>query len=283
MHIVDLNEENIDEYIDYIAPDVAENIGRFFFRGILCFDEDDLSGGMIWEVRNTMREEKNESNIVWLRIDSDEAGEFLFDNYSDLISRDDVEVSTISLPARGASKEKESLENAGFKVVFMEGDLIKTKLSEIAELDAFKKVKPGDSIRPLKDMTQRGFNAGVRPFMDKGLYGLCQDLPYLPRSYFENDISSYSENEGQVNGLFLFHKNPSGGLAIMVMAAIGNDYGKILPQMIKHSITRAIEIYSPDTEVWIDRHNYASLALSEKLFPRGFGIPVFIGTRQEKY
>ena len=283
MHIVDLNEENIDEYIDYIAPDVAENIGRFFFRGILCFDEDDLSGGMIWEVRNTMREEKNESNIVWLRIDSDEAGEFLFDNYSDLISLDDVEVSTISLPARGASKEKEALENAGFKVVFMEGDLIKTKLSEIAELDAFKKVKPGDSIRPLKDMTQRGFNAGVRPFMDKGLYGLCQDLPYLPRSYFENDISSYSENEGQVNGLFLFHKNPSGGLAIVVMAAIGNDYGKILPQMIKHSITRAIEIYSPDTEVWIDRHNYASLALSEKLFPRGFGIPVFIGTRQEKY
>ena len=283
MHIVDLNEENIDEYIDYIAPDVAENIGRFFFRGILCFDEDDLSGGMIWEVRNTMREEKNESNIVWLRIDSDEAGEFLFDNYSDLISLDDVEVSTISLPARGASKEKESLENAGFKVVFMEGDLIKTKLSEIAELDAFKKVKPGDSIRPLKDMTQRGFNAGVRPFMDKGLYGLCQDLPYLPRSYFENDISSYSENEGQVNGLFLFHKNPSGGLAIMVMAAIGNDYGKILPQMIKHSITRAIEIYPLDTEVWIDRHNYASLALSEKLFPRGFGIPVFIGTRQEKY
>ena len=283
MHIVDLNEENIDEYIDYIAPDVAENIGRFFFRGILCFDEDDLSGGMIWEVRNTMREEKNESNIVWLRIDSDEAGEFLFDNYSDLISQDDVEVSTISLPARGASKEKESLENAGFKVVFMEGDLIKTQLSEIAELDAFKKVKPGDSIRPLKDMTQRGFNAGVRPFMDKGLYGLCQDLPYLPRSYFENDISSYSENEGQVNGLFLFHKNPSGGLAIVVMAAIGNDYGKILPQMIKHSITRAIEIYSPDTEVWIDRHNYASLALSEKLFPRGFGIPVFIGKRQEKY
>ena len=283
MHIVDLNEENIDEYIDYIAPDAAENIGRFFFRGILCFDEDDLSGGMIWEVRNTMREEKNESNIVWLRIDSDEAGEFLFDNYSDLISRDDVEVSTISLPARGASKEKESLENAGFKVVFMEGDLIKTQLSEIAELDAFKKVKPGDSIRPLKNMTQRGFNAGVRPFMDKGLYGLCQDLPYLPRSYFENDISSYSENEGQVNGLFLFHKNPSGGLAIVVMAAIGNDYGKILPQMIKHSITRAIEIYSPDTEVWIDRHNYASLALSEKLFPRGFGIPVFIGTRQEKY
>ena len=282
MHIVDLNEESIDEYIDYIDPDVAENIGRFFFRGILCFDEDDLSGGMIWEVRNTMREEKNESNIVWLRIDSDEAGEFLFDNYSDLISLDDVEASTISLPARGASKEKESLENAGFKVVFMEGDLIKTQLSEIAELDAFKKVKPGDSIRPLKNMTQRGFNAGVRPFMDKGLYGLCQDLPYLPRSYFENDISSYSENEGQVNGLFLFHKNPSGGLAIVVMAAIGNDYGKILPQMIKRSITSAIEIYSPDTEVWIDRHNYASLALSEKLFPRGFGIPVFIGKRQEK-
>ena len=68
---------------------------------------------------------------------------------------------------------------------------------------------------------------------------------------------------------------------MVIMGAVGSDYGKIIPQMMKQSVTSAEEIYSPDTEVWIDRHNYASLALSEKLFPRGFGTPVYVGSRQE--
>ena len=68
---------------------------------------------------------------------------------------------------------------------------------------------------------------------------------------------------------------------IVVLAAIGSDFGKILPQMMKFSVLTALEEYSDETEIWIDRHNYASLALSEKLFPRGFGTPVYIGSRPE--
>lgn len=106
-------------------------------------------------------------------------------------------------------------------------------------------------------------------------------VPYLLRTYFENDVSCYSEDDDQINGLLLFHQNPSGGLVVVVMAAIGSDYGKIIPQMIRHAVTNALELYPPETEVLIDRHNYASLALSEKLFPRGFGTPVYIGSRIE--
>ena len=130
-------------------------------------------------------------------------------------------------------------------------------------------------------MTQRGFNSALRQFLTKGKYGLCEDLAYLPRSYFENDISCYSEMDGDINGIFLFHKKPSGGLLVVIMAALGSDFGKILPQMIKFSVTSAMENYPGETEVLIDRHNYASLALSEKLFPRGFGLPVYVGSRQE--
>ena len=167
-------------------------------------------------------------------------------------------------------------------MLFMEGDLIKARLSEISELPFIQKVKPSENVHALKTMTQRGFNAAIRQFMVKGIYGVCEDLAYLPRTYFENDISCYYEQDGQVNGILLFHKNPSEGLVVVVMAAIGKDFGKILPQMIKFSVTNSLEDYTLDTEVWIDRHNYASQALSEKLFPRGFGIPVYVGSRQEE-
>ena len=281
MYIVSLDEENIEVYEDYITPDVAENIGRTFYRGLIVDSEYGPLAGMVWEVKNMMGDDDNESNICFLRIDDDDARELLLDEYKILIEEDEVTRSNFSLPARSTQREIQALENAGFTVKFMEGDLIKCRLSEIKELKFIQKVVPSENIHELKTMTQRGFNSAARAFMSHGLYGICEDLSYLPRSYFENDISCYSEMDGEVNGIFLFHKNPSGGLMVVVMAAIGNDFGKILPQMIKYSVTCCEEYYPDDTEVWIDRHNYASLALSEKLFPRGFGIPVYIGSREE--
>ena len=281
MYIVNLDEDNIEVYTDYFTPDIAENIGRTFYRGLIVDSEEGPLAGMIWEVRNMMKEEDNESNICFLKVDDDVAGELLFDEYKSLVEEDEVTKSNFSLPAKSTERETKALEDAGFTVKFMEGDLIKCRLSEILELKFIQKVTPSENIHALRTMTQRGFNSSVRNFMMNGLYGLCEDLPYLPRSYFENDISCYSEVDGEVNGILLFHKNPSGGLIVSVMAAIGKDYGKILPHMIRYSVTCCREYYPDDTEVWIDRHNYASLALSEKLFPRGFGIPVYIGSREE--
>ena len=42
------------------------------------------------------------------------------------------------------------------------------------------------------------------------------------------------------------------------------------------------EKYSPDRKVTFDRHNEQVLMLAEKLLPRGFGIPVYVGSRQEE-
>lgn len=281
MHIVNLDEDNIEMYVDFLTPDVAENIGRTFYKGLVVEKEGELIAGMVWNVRNMMNDADNESHISFLKINDEEAGNLLFEEYKDLAREDDVVKTTFSLPAKSTTSEQQALANAGFSVKFMEGDLIKARLSEIGELAFIKKVRVSDDIHSLKTMTQRGFNSAIRSFVAKGLYGLCEDLPYLPRTYFENDVSCYAEVNGQVNGIFLFHKNPSEGLMIVVMAAIGSDFGKILPQMMKFSVLTALEEYSDETEIWIDRHNYASLALSEKLFPRGFGIPVYIGSRQE--
>lgn len=281
MNILSLDEDNVEKFADYITPDIAENIGRTFVRGIVVLEDDIPVAGMVWEIKNMMRDTDNVSNILWLRIDDDDATELLFDRYKQALPGDDVVVSNISLPAKANEREKAALKNAGFLLKFMEGDVIRARLSEIAGLKFLKNITIGDNIHVLKTITQRGFTGAARQFISKGRYGVLEDLAYLSRSYFENDISSYSETDGQITGMFLFHRKPSGALVIVLMAALGGDFKKTLPQMIKCSISNAVEIYSPDTEIVIDRHNYASLALSEKLFPRSFGVPVYIGSRKE--
>jgi hypothetical protein len=41
------------------------------------------------------------------------------------------------------------------------------------------------------------------------------------------------------------------------------------------------ENYPEKTEIVVDRHNNAAFLLAEKIFPRGFGKPVYVGTRKE--
>ena len=50
---------------------------------------------------------------------------------------------------------------------------------------------------------------------------------------------------------------------------------------MRYSILAMEEHYPGDTHVMLDRHNESSFLLSEKLFPRGFGVPVYAGSREE--
>lgn len=282
MDVINLDMDNVQEYEVFLTEDIAENIGRSFYHGLVVTENNTTVAGIVWEIQNIMTDKNNESRIVFLKIDDERAAEVLFENYKAGIMQDDVVTSNFSLSAKSSEKERAALKNAGFTVKLMEGDLIKARLSEVAGLAFIQKVKTSDNIRPLNTITQRGFNAGVRRFVMMGMFGLCEDIAYLPRSYFENDVSCYCETDGQIDGLLLFHKNPSGGLVVVIMAAAGKDSNMLLLRMIRQAVSSAVEIYPPETEVWIDRHNYASLALSEKLFPRGFGTPVYVGSRQEK-
>ena len=115
-----------------------------------------------------------------------------------------------------------------------------------------------------------------------GVRGLCEDLEYLPRDYFDNDVSCYCEEDGMINGVLLVHEDALGELQIILMFAVGEDPQRIVGHLMSLALTNAKVIYKPQTKICIDRHNYAALALSEKLFPSGFGVPVYVGSRQER-
>ncbi|MBQ3795047.1 MAG: hypothetical protein II842_01980 [Butyrivibrio sp.] len=282
MYIVELNEDNRADYSEYISEDISENIGRTFYHGLIAEEEDKPIAGIIWEIRNALSDKDNISNIVWLRIDDENVAVELFDKYRECVAEEDVVTSSYCLPAISMDKEKKALEDAGFSMAFTEGDLIKARLSEIDEIAYIKKAKTKEYIKPLKNLTQREFVSSVRRFTTKGLFGLCEDLPYLSKAYFENDVSCYLEEDGDIIGLLLFHKKPSGTLEVVIMQVLGNEHVKDLLSMMCQALSAAKEIYDQQTEICIDRHNYSTLALSEKLFPRGFGIPVYTGSRNER-
>lgn len=280
MNTIILDSDNITEYEMYIPEDIAENIGRTYYRGIVIEQENTPVAGMIWEIKNAEKENA-ENHVCWLQTTDEEAGRELFDAYKDNIIPDGISKTSFSLPAKTSKIEKTVLKEAGFSVALTEGDQIVARLSEIAKIPVFGKIKESESVIPLRSITQRGFNVAVRKFAAQGYSGRCEDLEYLSRAFFENDISCYSEQDDSINGLFLCHMSPSGKIVIEMMAATGSNYQMVILQMIARALKSAIEIYPLETEVVIDRHNYSSLALGEKLFPRGFGVPVYVGSRQE--
>lgn len=281
MSVMRITEENISVYRDYIPEDMAENIGRVNFRGLVYTRDGEPEAGMVWELIMDPYGNEKRAKIRWLDTVDEEAGDIIFSDYDDEILNELVTVSSFELPAKSCKTEKETLRRAGFSVALSEGDRINARLSELADISPLKKKKIKGSVQPLENMTQRGFNQVTRRLSDMGRYGRCEDLEYLPRFWFDQSVSCYSENDGMTDGIFLCHQKPCGRLIVEMMYAMGKDSGILLTHLMAKALEKANEKYDPETEIVIDRHNYATLALGEKLFPRSFGLPVYIGERNE--
>ena len=185
------------------------------------------------------------------------------------------------IPVKGYKNEKEALKAAGFSAKLSEGDNIIVKLSELSAMPIMKSRKVPHNIGTISELTLRKFRKGISKAISRGRKGLCEDLSYLSMGWFEGDVSCYSMDEDEISGFLLFHKLPSEMLSIQLMVGLDNNYDKNLLGMVRKFIVSMEEKYPPETKIVLNRHNSASLQLAEKLLPRGFGIPVYAGNREE--
>ena len=65
------------------------------------------------------------------------------------------------------------------------------------------------------------------------------------------------------------------------MICLDSDFKIILPRMMHRFVKAMEEKYGPDQKVAFDRHNEQTMLLAERLIPRGFGTPVYSGSREE--
>ncbi len=284
MQIIELNDENISEYTQYVGEDMAENLERTFYRGFLVMSDagDDMLSGIIWEYHNYDEDTDTESFIEWIKINDPEAADTLFDEYTKRIKAEAVVKSHFVIPVKDRKVEKEALKKAGFTARLTEGDNIIVELSELSALPIMKSRAVPPNISVISDLTLRKFRKGIYQCVTKGKKGLCQDLSFLQMSWFDADVSCYAKGEEDtITGFFLFHKLPSGMMSIQLMIGLDKNAQQNLLGMIRKFIISMEENYPPETKILLNRHTQASLQLTEKLLPRGFGIPVYAGVREE--
>lgn len=284
--VVDVNEDNLDIYRGYLGEDLAENIGRSYYRAIVMIGESQATpvSGMVWTLKNVERDADNESNIIWIRCDDKGSFSDMIDAYAQRVKEEGVVRSHAFIPVKDGKEMKAMLMEKGFNMRLSESDVIVVKLSELSKMPMMKRMEKmaiPENIMSLNQLTMRTFRKGIAKSVSQNRYGLCDDLSELGILWFEDDVSCVSTVDSVINGFFLFHKRPSGVLAVQLLVCLDKSFKTTLPFMMRKFVTTMEEKYDPDTLVELDRHNEQALLLSEKLLPRGFGIPTYAGGREE--
>ena len=285
--ITDLRAENRSFFEDYIGADMTENIGRPFYRGVILSGEgNEPVAGMIWEIIGMgVPGKKRESEIRWVRVDKEDAFADMMDSYKDWIDEDEVSTSSIVVPAKDSKELRKLFQDAGFQMSLSESDRITVSLSELSEVELMKKLKEKPlpkSVKPLSEVRLKYLREAVNTCIRSDKMGICRDLANIPVRWFEPEVSCASHNGDEINGMFLFHRKPSGLLEAQILVCFDKNPQAVLPLLMRKFLDAMEENYDEDTLVAFDRHNMQTLLLAEKLFPNRIGLPVYAGSREEK-
>ena len=286
MYIQELHESNIHKYQELTGIDRAEDISRYFFRGIACFDdpdedsEDSLKAAMIWELKPEDDDTDITSEISWIYDTDSESLEAALDEYSQRALEEDV-VKTCFELAGLKDNEEDVLSFSGFNMSPAESRDLKVSLKDFQMLTALRKKAP-KYIQSIGSIDHEMFDQGLIKIMFNQNAGGLEDMYYLPKEWFDEKVSCCVMTDGLINGFLLVHRYPSGLLMPVFFYSAGADSRYNLLEMMRFAVHSASEEYPEDTPVLIRRRNESVRALTEKLFPGKQGKEVMKGERAEK-
>ncbi|MCR5594682.1 MAG: hypothetical protein K6G12_02435 [Lachnospiraceae bacterium] len=282
MDIIVLNNENITEYEDYIAPDAAENLSREYYRGLVVCDDTEPLAALIWElIYYEDYDNDTEAKLIWIKVSDDAAYKDLLNEYSEMARRDGVVRTSFEFSDDELKEYKDLLADEGFKIKEQEGSDLMFTVGDLKLLRIAKLLKTPSYICNLGMLKNRSFRRGIVDCVYNIKRRLPEDIIRLPMEWFEPEISCYEESDGDSNGFLLIHKCPSGRLKIELLADWGPDAKKELVHMIAFTLKRAFEIYPDDTEIILHRFDEPSRKLAGYFFPQLKGNVGIFGTRTE--
>ena len=283
MAVIDLTEDNLEQYVDFIGQEELENIGREYYRGIVLTDDDGkpLSAG-IWELMHLDNDEKDtEARLTCMLAENDDEAGRLLEACSLRLVSEEVKRSFFELDRGKPNLSRKAYEQAEYTISEEESGEIVVTLKELAEQAFAKKSKIPPYIKELGSLMVRPFRRGVMDCVFHSRRELMEDLGTIPMSWFEQQISSYVETDGRVSGLLLIHKTPSGKLKLEVFTATGADSKKDLLYMMIFSLKQAERYYDGDTEIVIRRRDEDVKKLTDYLLPEAKGRIILRGVREE--
>ena len=279
MEIKRLNEDNVEDYEEILDPDVSESIGRDFYRGVVALDPDmEAVGAMIWEYKNMEEEKDTDVEICLIRAEEEDAARQMLEEYDEQTEACEVRRSYFEV-ADLPEAVRQVFTEAGFTLTDREGNDLRLTISDMKPISALKK-KVAGNIVGLSDISELQFMQGVTTCLFNGRKGLVEDLEFMEKDWFEEDVSSCAITDGKISGMLLVHRFPSGTLMPVLLAATGPDSKIDLINMIVYAARKAAECYPNENSVVIRRHNKTVQALSAKLFAKKTGEQVIYGCRE---
>lgn len=262
-----ITEENIEEYRGIPDADIAENIGRKFYRALALHEDTDMQprAVVIWKLVHMQGGEKPAAEIRWLdAMDEASAIEILKALELELA---DASVGDISYEyADDNEVVKAAFEKNGFTIREKESRTVIVTVAELVPLLGNGKHTVPSDVKSIDRLTFRQFHEGVKNCRKQGRLGALEDFDALSFDWFEPQVSCCVQAEGKVNAFLLVHRTVSDRLAVKLLAAWRPATNQELLDMIRFAILQLQEHYSPQTQVVIRTYDEATDALARKLF-----------------
>ena len=283
MNVIQVTEENLEDFRDIIPEDIAENLSRQPYHCIALEDDnDDRSAALVWEFKHLNDVTRPTiSRLSWVYAGNPDAGNDAFSEYGSIMGEVEARKSVVLMPEEDGAGVTDILAGAGFDLKKLEGEDLIVTVGMLSELDILKKGKIPDYLGSVETLTSRPFRRGLMNCIFHTKRDKLEDLSCLPLEWFEPEVSCYVQTDEKITGMLLVHRCISGRLRVEFMSAIGPDGRKDLLHMMKYSILQAVSAYPADTEVIIPRRDAASRKLAGYFFPDRKGETCLFGERTE--
>ncbi len=276
--ILEITEDNLDEFKGKISDEHLVNIPREYCFGLLGImdGENNIGASIFWELKNAEREDMgNQAIIQWFSAENKENADLLLDAFVSRIRQDETEEACFELKEL-QEHEKTALEEHGFTLEHVEGTNVIVTIKDLEKLSYITK-EPPRYIKKISDISNFQFKAGIMNAVLHDRYGLLDDLPFLPRNWYEPSVSCCVTTDDKVTGLLLVHQIKKERHRIELLFAEKLDASINVLNMIRFSVQAVMTRYAPEDEIVICRHNTTVTNLAKKMFPEIKGELVFRG------
>lgn len=281
MNVVEISEENLSDFQELIGDDISEDVKRIYFNALGAVDDNgEPVGAFVYELLDSESEEDTRSRICLMKSEDKEILDILEQYYTNNSVANDETVQ--SFYEFDDEEDARTLADKGFSLDKKEGDYLCVTLRELAESGIVNKKKVPDHIGKIEDISILQYRDAVKQILFKGHKGILEDIPFLPKNWFDNAVSACVTSGGKNPGLFLIRRTPSGVLIPVLFFAYGPESRTDLLYMMRYSLLQALRIYPPETIVKISRKSDAARALTGKILPGKLGADIYYGERKEQ-
>lgn len=267
-------------YEELVPDELAADLDREYFRGLACTNDDSTpEGAIIWELKNLEDENTpTQAVIQWFDAPEGKMAQMLLDAFEQRVDVDGVSLVTFELkdlkePAR------EALADSGYSLKNIQSKDIIVQISDFSSLRLGDRRLP-EYIKSLSDINPRQFKVAVMTSVFHGRYGLLDDLPFLPMTRFDPDVSCCVVTDDRISGLLLVHRTVPGMYVVELFFAVEPDARINLLNMMRYSIHAALKYCDEEDRVLLRGHNKESELLIRKLFPDKTGEMVIKGDKE---